>query len=100
MRANVADKRCENGHFIDESWDLCPYCPADESAESEIPVVRPSRFTSPQTEPRPATQAGPRPGTQGGDARRPVPVPVPQPAPRRDAPVQAPPMERTVAAPK
>jgi hypothetical protein len=39
----VADKRCDNGHFIDESWDLCPYCPAD-SAEAEIPIVRPSRF--------------------------------------------------------
>jgi hypothetical protein len=39
----VADKRCENGHFIDESWDLCPYCPAD-NAEAEIPIVRPSRF--------------------------------------------------------
>jgi hypothetical protein len=39
----VADKRCENGHFIDESWDLCPYCPA-EGAEADIPIVRPSRF--------------------------------------------------------
>ncbi len=36
----MADKRCDNGHFIDESWDLCPYCPQDES-EPEIPVVRP-----------------------------------------------------------
>lgn len=23
----MADKRCENGHFIDENWDICPYCP-------------------------------------------------------------------------
>jgi hypothetical protein len=38
----VADKRCDNGHFIDESWDLCPYCP-QEGAEAEIPVVRPAR---------------------------------------------------------
>ena len=38
----MADKRCENGHFIDESWDLCPYCPA-ENAESDIPIVRPTR---------------------------------------------------------
>jgi hypothetical protein len=36
----VADKRCDNGHFIDESWDICPYCPQDAS-EPEIPVVRP-----------------------------------------------------------
>lgn len=46
---NVADKRCENGHFIDESWDLCPYCPQDAS-EPEIPVVRPR-----------AVEAAPRP---------------------------------------
>ena len=42
----MADKRCENGHFIDESWDLCPYCPA-ENAESDVPVVRPTRFGEP-----------------------------------------------------
>jgi hypothetical protein len=43
--ANVADKRCDNGHFIDESWDLCPYCPG-ESPEPEIPIVRPTRFNT------------------------------------------------------
>jgi len=36
----VPDKRCDNGHFIDESWDLCPYCPA---SRSEPPVVRPRK---------------------------------------------------------
>ncbi len=36
----MADKRCDNGHFIDESWDICPYCPQDVS-EPKIPVVRP-----------------------------------------------------------
>jgi hypothetical protein len=42
VRANVvADKRCENGHFIDETWDICPYCP--QEAESEVAVVRPTR---------------------------------------------------------
>ena len=40
----MADKRCENGHFIDESWDLCPYCPADEEEAAEVPVVRPTSF--------------------------------------------------------
>src|ERR1044072_7969976 len=40
MRGDVADKRCDNGHFIDEAWDICPYCPQDES-EPEITVVRP-----------------------------------------------------------
>ena len=78
----MADKRCENGHFIDESWDLCPYCPA-ENAEAEIPIVRPAR--------------GPDP-----PPRRPTAVPPPAAAPRRDSPavVQAPPMERTIAAQK
>jgi hypothetical protein len=36
----VADKRCENGHFIDETWDLCPYCPQDAS-DPGIPVIHP-----------------------------------------------------------
>ena len=83
MRDSVADKRCENGHFIDESWDLCPYCPA-EGSDSDIPVVRPSRVAS---VPEPA---------------RPVQAPAPAvpPIPRREtAPVQSPPMERTVAVP-
>ena len=31
----MADKRCDNGHFIDESGDICPYCPQDAS-EPEI----------------------------------------------------------------
>lgn len=53
----MADKRCENGHFIDESWDLCPYCPAD-SSEPDIPVVRPaSRVSAPEQ----ASQAQSRP---------------------------------------
>ena len=79
----MADKRCENGHFIDESWDLCPYCPA-ESVE-EIPIVRPLRGAEPPPAPR-----------------RPTAVPPPAAiAPHRDAPaVQTPPMERTIAAQK
>ncbi|HEV7919949.1 MAG TPA: FHA domain-containing protein [Thermoanaerobaculia bacterium] len=111
----VADKRCENGHFIDESWDLCPYCPADNN-EPEIPIVRPTRFGS----------------IEGGAGPRPVPVPSPSPSPspsssqvganaaaaaalptegrrpaamsaaRRDSSpaIQAPPLERTVAVQK
>jgi hypothetical protein len=85
----VADKRCENGHFIDESWDLCPYCPA-ENAESDVPVVRPTRF---------------------GEASRPVAVPaepirrptaVPPPTMNRDSAVAVAdqPVERTVAVQK
>jgi FHA domain len=83
MRGIVADKRCENGHFIDESWDLCPYCPA-EQVESDIPIVRPTRAPE-------------------GATRRPTAVPSPVPG-RVENPshiaVQAPPMERTVAAQK
>lgn len=94
----MADKRCENGHFIDESWDLCPYCPADTN-EPEVPVVRPSRFGS-QAEPqRPPTQAM-RPTTVP-DPRRPVAAPPPSPPPpTRPSVVQPPPMERTVAVQK
>jgi hypothetical protein len=53
----VADKRCENGHFIDESWDLCPYCPQDAS-EPEIPVVRPRAA---ELSPRAIASASPAP---------------------------------------
>jgi len=62
----VADKRCENGHYIDESWDLCPYCP--QEPESEIPVVRPARSRT-ETPSKPA--AAPRP------VSRPTPEPIP-----------------------
>lgn len=80
----MADKRCENGHFIDESWDLCPYCPAPEgSPEQEIPIVRPSRaVAAPSEGPRAVTAAPPAvPRREGGTP-------------------QQPPMERTVAVPK
>jgi hypothetical protein len=83
----VADKRCENGHFIDESWDLCPYCPA-EQAEAEIPVVRPTRF---------ASDAGGSPPTAPGPGPRAIPAPVPSPAPV-SRPVAAP-MASAAAAP-
>lgn len=77
----MADKRCENGHFIDESWDLCPYCPADNS-EPDIPVVRPaSRVSAPE---RPQLSVVPPP----------APVAV---ADVPSAPRIVPPMERTVA---
>jgi hypothetical protein len=80
VREIVADKRCENGHFIDEAWDICPYCPVEHPAEPEIPVVRPTRAAAVQEPPRTA------------------PPPAP---PRRDPPPQQPPpMERTVAVQK
>lgn len=91
----MADKRCENGHFIDESWDLCPYCPADES-EAEIPVVRPTRFGA--QEPRTAAEPSrPEP------VRRPTAVPMPTINRRDAAPAAAAaaePVERTIAVQK
>jgi hypothetical protein len=88
---NVADKRCENGHFIDESWDLCPYCPA-ESAEPDVPVVRPTRFGPPDVQ-RPVAVPPHSP-------RRPTAVPPPTIA--RDAAVviASEPVDRTVAVQK
>jgi len=82
----VADKRCENGHFIDESWDLCPYCPADNS-EPDIPVVRPARLNGPE----PVSQPQVRPVT----VAPPPPITAHQPSSPRIAP--PPPMERTIA---
>jgi len=89
----VADKRCENGHFIDESWDLCPYCPQEES-EPDIPVVRPTRG-APEAVRAPA-------------ARVPASVAAPVAAATAVAPMRqtspslatATPMERTVAVQK
>ena len=94
----MADKRCENGHFIDEAWDLCPYCPQDD-AEPEIPVVRPRAIEpSPRSlpgssHPSPAAahaEAAPRRSTGSAPALAAVPS--------MPSSVQPPPMERTVAA--
>jgi hypothetical protein len=87
----VADKRCDNGHFIDESWDLCPYCPV-ESVEPDIPVVRPTRFGAEGQRPAPAP---PEP------QRRPTAVP-PATVARREVAiaVASEPVERTVAVQK
>ena len=60
----VPDKRCDNGHFIDESWDLCPYCPADR--KESIPVVRPRNPS-----PSPAEDAGAADKNARQDRQRP-----------------------------
>ena len=89
----MADKRCENGHFIDESWDLCPYCPAEEGEGEKIPIIRPNRFASPESRTAAPSPVAPSPRT--------APTTAPPTTVRREtAPVQAPPMERTVAAAK
>ncbi|HET7435360.1 MAG TPA: FHA domain-containing protein [Thermoanaerobaculia bacterium] len=111
----MADKRCENGHFIDESWDICPYCPHDQS-EPEIPIVRPTRNLD---APRPTAAPGPRAIPNVSSAPLPPPPSAISAVP--DGPrlatfdgdggraahrsngggsVAVPPMERTVAASK
>lgn len=78
----MADKRCKNGHFIDESWDICPYCPPDEGpvADEKISVVQPRTA---------------RPDAPTGGRQRDEPLPTPA---RSEMP--PPPMERTVAVAK
>lgn len=89
----MADKRCENGHFIDESWDICPYCPQDESESPEIPIVRPARSMAEAPTPPPPPRPVAVPSLP--------PVAAPSTAsPRREphTSMPPPPMERTVAA--
>ena len=78
----MADKRCDNGHFIDEAWDICPYCPQDES-EPEIPVVRPrslEQSANAQSDaPVPARAAVPLPGPPAGAAIASHPLALAQP---------------------
>jgi len=94
VRVIVADKRCDNGHFIDESWDICPYCPND-SAEPEIPVIRPR-----------AVEAAPAPAAAAREpALRPITAARPAPLPTGGQSLQVAPNpdghpERTVAASK
>lgn len=86
----MADKRCDNGHFIDETWDICPYCPQDQS-EPELPVVRPRAV-----DPSPARSVSipaPPPSADASGVRVHRPTSSAQ-----AAAVQTPPMERTVAA--
>ena len=96
----MADKRCVNGHFIDESWDLCPYCPV-ENSDADIPVIRPTRNV-PAPEPVRAAVAAPPPSIRrevpvaAPSIERVQPVLAPPPAEERSQP----PMERTIAVPK
>jgi hypothetical protein len=96
----VADKRCDNGHFIDETWDICPYCPP-EKGDADIAVVRPNRFDNTSSRP-PATTPD---FTRGPASER---RSVVQPAPSIIRPAVAPaaafvsaePAERTMAVQK
>jgi hypothetical protein len=111
MRGDVADKRCDNGHFIDEAWDICPYCPQDES-EPEIPVVRPRSIEQPHASAQPVAAPAPAPSpspmpralpSMAVSADRAEAVAAPRPRPVTSgggtaAAVAVPPAERTVAA--
>lgn len=95
----MADKRCDNGHFIDESWDLCPYCPQDAS-EPEIPVVRPRAAEGAAP---PVAAASPRAASQAVHAAAEAPAVAHSPRTPPSDPPSAPPqnpMDRTVAASK
>lgn len=97
----MADKRCENGHFIDESWDLCPYCPQDES-EPEMPVVRPRALggdAAPQSAPVPVPAIAHAGRGDGGEPPpRRATSSAPSHAPAFAAVPHPPPLERTAAA--
>lgn len=84
----MADKRCENGHFIDEAWDLCPYCP-QEPEEPEIAIVRPRAV-----EPPPPVVATAAPAVRA--ASRPSIAIAAQPSTAAQPSI----VERTVAAPR
>lgn len=57
----MADKRCENGHYIDESWDLCPYCPAASDTAMVHPAKPAESRRPPEAPVRPQLAAVPRP---------------------------------------
>ena len=100
MRFCVADKRCENGHFIDESWDICPYCPQDQS-EPEIPIVRPRAVEAPAPVQgtAPARAASSFSGSDADAGPKPMPRPATVPGPVGALALAQEP-ERTVAAPR
>lgn len=53
------DKNCVNGHVIDETWDLCPYCPSSRG-EGSMSVVRPGEVREIERPVRPPSDHGSR----------------------------------------
>ncbi len=86
----MAEKRCRNGHLIDVSWDLCPYCPPEPA--SDIPVVRPRTADDSR-----AARGGWPPASP---QLPPTEVPEPPPARRTSPQAEAAPVSRTIAVPK
>lgn len=74
----MAEKQCSNGHVIDASWDLCPFCPVDEPPP--FSVVKPRTLDAPLV-PRPA----PAPPIQSKPER--IPSPPPPPPPPQEQPI-------------
>jgi len=73
---DVAEKRCENGHFIDESWDICPYCPPDSGPAGDLQVVKPRRGDDEPPAPRREPDRYARRGSGGSEPpERPVAAP-------------------------
>ena len=68
----MSTKLCQNGHVMDATWDLCPYCP-DPSRMGARPAVPPTRVSVAAADPAPA-------------APPPMPVPMPAPAPKKADP--------------
>jgi len=85
----MADKRCDNGHFIDEAWDICPYCPQDES-EPEIPVVRPRSLEQSSAHSNAPSPVRAVPSVGQSAIGQPAAVVHPHPQPRALAPVPEP----------
>lgn len=83
----MPDKRCENGHFIDASWDLCPYCPAPPV--ERMAIVRPAAAG-------PVDAPPPRRTRASGEA----PLPPLSREAERSYPASIPPPQRTVAVPR
>lgn len=71
----MADKRCENGHFIDEAWDICPYCPPPRANDERLVVAAP-RPKRPSAADRPIVASVERSAPRHAEPRTPEPIPV------------------------
>lgn len=67
----MAEKQCINGHTIDASWDLCPFCPVIESPPA-FSVVRPRTLAVPLEPPAPAQSPAP----SAAQSSAPAPAPT------------------------
>lgn len=73
----MPEKQCSNGHTIDASWDLCPYCPVIEKPPS-FSVVRPRTVNEPFDQSAPAAPVAEPPVVLPVVPSRPEPTPLPR----------------------